>query len=106
MSRADNPNADPAHNILRKYSNPLDIIFKPGSVALIGATDRPGSVGRTIMWNLLSNSFGGTLFPVNYKKSSVLGIKAYPNIGSVPEQVDLAVVATPARAVPDVIGEC
>ena len=58
----------------------LDVFFKPRSVAAIGATDRQGHVGRSVLWNLISSPFGGTVYPVNSKKSSVLGIKAYPNV--------------------------
>jgi len=99
-------NAESAHDILRQRSQPLDVFFAPEKTAVIGATETPGSVGRTILWNLISNPFGGTVFPINPKRSSVLGIKAYPNIASVPEKVDLAVVVTPAVTVPGVIGEC
>ena len=56
----------------------LDAIFSPKNVAVIGATERQGSVGRTILWNLISNPFGGTVFPVNPTRSSILGIRAYP----------------------------
>jgi acetyltransferase len=97
---------DPAHDILRTEGQPLDIIFSPKTVAVIGATERVGSVGRTILWNLVSNPFGGTVFPVNPKRHSVLGIKAYPSIAHVPEPVDLAVIATPAASVPAIIQEC
>ncbi len=86
--------------------NKLDAIFAPNDVAVIGATERLGSVGRTLVWNLISNPFGGAVFPVNPKRSNILGIKAYPNIASVPEQVDLAVIVTPAQTVPGVIAEC
>src|SRR5919199_5457857 len=84
----------------------LDAIFSPANVAVVGATEAQGSVGRTLLWNLVSNPFGGTVFPVNPKRPSVLGIKAYPTIAAVPERVDLAVIATPAQTVPDVIREC
>ncbi len=84
----------------------LDAIFSPKNVAVIGASERLGSVGRTILWNLISSPFGGTVFPVNPTRSSVLGIRAYPNVASLPEQVDLAVVVTPAHTVPGVIEEC
>src|SRR5919199_2689357 len=98
--------ADPAYDILRSQRHPLDAIFAPKNVAVIGATEKAGSVGRTLLWNLISNPFGGTVFPVNPKRPSVLGIKAYPSIGAVPEPVDLAVVVTPAHTVPSVIEEC
>jgi acetyltransferase len=97
---------DPAHDILRTEGQPLDVIFSPKTVAVIGATEQAGSVGRTVLWNLVSNPFGGTVFPVNPKRHSVLGIKAYPTIAQVPEPVDLAVIATPAATVPEVIQEC
>jgi acetyltransferase len=86
--------------------HPLDAIFVPRSVALIGATDREGSVGRTLLTNLLQNPFGGTVFPINPKRSNVLGVRAYPSIADVPETVDLAVIATPAATVPDLIRDC
>lgn len=85
---------------------PLEAIFAPRTVAVLGATEKPGSVGRAILWNLISNPFGGTVFPVNPKRPNVLGIKAYRTIHDVPEPVDLAVVVTPAATVPGVIGEC
>jgi acetyltransferase len=104
--RTKPPESDPAHDVLGYERQPLDAIFKPQTVAVIGATERPGSVGRTVMRNLISNPFGGTVFPVNAKRPNVLGIKAYPSISEVPEKVDLAVVVAPARGVPDIIAEC
>ncbi|NET47594.1 MAG: bifunctional acetate--CoA ligase family protein/GNAT family N-acetyltransferase [Merismopedia sp. SIO2A8] len=97
---------DPTHDILRKDYQPLTPFFSPKAIAVIGATEKPGSVGRTLMWNLMSSSFGGTVFPVNPKRSSVLGIKAYPDLRAVPEVVDLAVIAIPAARVPEVIQDC
>src|SRR5262245_53448401 len=106
MTQLDTPIGDPAHDILRLGRPSLDVLFAPKSVAVIGATERAGSVGRTILWNLISNPFGGTVFPVNNKHRSVLGIKAYPSIGDLPEPVELAVVVTPAPTVPNIIGQC
>jgi acetyltransferase len=97
---------DKVLDVYRYTHEPLDAIFSPNSVAVIGATEREGSVGRTILWNLITNSFGGTVFPVNLKRPSVLGIKAYPTILDVPDEVDLAVVVTPAPTVPGVIRDC
>lgn len=97
---------DPAYDILRSERQPLSAIFQPKTVAVIGATDRANSVGRTLLWNLISNPFGGTVFPVNPNRSSVLGIRAYPSLREVPEQVDLAIIATPAATVPAVVREC
>lgn len=97
---------DRAGDVLKFEPNPLDAIFAPRNVALIGASETSGSVGRTILWNLISNPFGGTVFPVNPKRASILGIKSYPRIAEVPAKVDLAVVCTAAPSVPDLIGEC
>lgn len=97
---------DRAHDVLRTDHQPLSPFFTPETVAVIGASDRVDSVGRTLLWNLISSPFGGTVFPVNPKRRSVLGIQAYPNIKAVPEAVDLAIVATPAPTVPSVIAEC
>ena len=84
----------------------LDTIFAPKSVAIIGATEKIGSVGRTLVYNLISSPFGGTVYPVNPKRPSVLGIKAYPNLTAIGDPVDLAVIVTPAPSVPDIISEC
>ncbi|CBK21833.2 uncharacterized protein [Blastocystis hominis] len=86
--------------------NQLDAIFKPNNVALIGASERAGSVSRTILLNLLLTPFGGGVFPVNPTRSKVLGIKAYKTIGDVPEQVDLAVICIPAKRVLGAVHEC
>jgi len=86
--------------------HPLDAIFSPRNVAVIGASETQGSVGRTLLWNLISHPFGGAVFPVNPKRSSVLGIHAYPSVLDVPAQVDLAVIVTPARTVPGIIDQC
>jgi acetyltransferase len=95
-----------AHDVLRQERQSLDPIFNPTNVAVIGATETAGSVGRTLLWNLITNPFGGTVFPVNPKRQSVLGIKAYPTIADLPAPVDLAVVITPAGAVPTVVSQC
>lgn len=105
MDPVFNPGLDPAHDVLRYGHQALDTIFAPKSVAVIGATETPGSVGRTIVWNLISSSFGGTIYPVNPKRASILGIKAYPSLSAVPEVVDLIVVVTPAATIPDIIKE-
>src|SRR3954466_14465457 len=97
---------DLAHDIFRQERQPLDPFFSPRNVAVIGATEAPGSVGRTLLRNLINTPFGGTVWPVNLKRPSVLGIKAYPSVKDVPAKVDLAVVVTPAPAVPAIIAEC
>ncbi|QEY33047.1 GNAT family N-acetyltransferase [Synechococcus sp. RSCCF101] len=97
---------DRTYDILRSEHQPLEALFEPRTVAVIGASERRGSVGRTLLWNLISHPFGGTVYPVNPKRHSVLGIRAFPSIAAIPEAVDLAVIATPAATVPDLIQEC
>ena len=89
-----------------KEHQPLHAIFEPTSIAVIGATERPASVGRSLLENLTNGSFGGKVFPVNPRRTQVLGIKAYPNLAALPQPVDLAIIATPASAVPNRITEC
>lgn len=97
---------DPSLNILHRKQNNLDFIFYPKTVAVIGASERENSVGRTVLWNLLKSPFGGTIYPVNPKRDNVLGIKAYPSVEEIPEKVDLAVIVIPAKAVPLAIEMC
>ncbi len=93
-------------NLSRMGLGSIEAIFNPKTVALIGATEKPGSVGRTILWNLISNPFGATIYAVNPKRANVLGIKAYPSISDVPEHVDLAILVTPASSIPGLVREC
>ncbi|MCG2783994.1 MAG: bifunctional acetate--CoA ligase family protein/GNAT family N-acetyltransferase [Anaerolineae bacterium] len=97
---------DPAHDVYQYTQGALESIFAPKNVAVIGATEKEGSVGRTILWNLISSPFGGAVFPINPKRSSLLGIKAYPSIKDVPDTVDLAVIVTPSTAIPGIVAEC
>jgi len=86
--------------------SPLVPIFYPRSVAVIGATEKPASVGRTVLRNLMEQPSGATIFPINPHRPNVLGIRCYPNIAAIGERVDLAVVITPASTVPEVLKEC
>ena len=95
-----------AHDILRARRHPLDSIFSPKVIAVIGATENPGSVGRTVFQNLGRGGFDGVVYPVNPKRASVLCVKAFPSISAVPEKVDLAVICTPAKTVPGIIQDC
>jgi len=80
-------------------------MFDPKTIAIIGASEAEGSVGRTIVENAMASA-GRTVYPVNPKHAEILGLKAYPSIGDVPGEVDLAMVATPAATVPDVLAQC
>ncbi len=97
---------DPTTDVLRREREPLDAIFHPRSIAVVGATEKDGSVGRTILWNLLSSPFGGVVYPVNPTRPAILGVKAYPSISAIGEPVDLAVLVTPAKGVPELVAEC
>jgi acetyltransferase len=81
-------------------------IFHPRSVAVIGATETPGSVGSILMRNLLTNPFGGVVYPINPKRRAVHGVHCYPGLSALPDRVDLAVIATPAATVPGLIRDC
>ena len=82
----------------------LGTMLAPKSVALFGASEKPGSVGRALLENL--QSFRGPVFPINPSHATVLGQKAFPKIEDAPEQVDLAVIGTPAATVPNIVAEC
>jgi acetyltransferase len=86
--------------------NALESFFAPKSVAVIGATDHIGSVGRTVLVNLRKGAFSGKVYAVNPNRLEVLGLPCYPTIDAVPEVVDLAVLVTPASTVPAVVSEC
>ncbi|MHA3902584.1 bifunctional acetate--CoA ligase family protein/GNAT family N-acetyltransferase [Castellaniella sp. WN] len=83
----------------------LDHMFHPRSVAVIGATDRPQSVGATVMLNLMRGGFGGPIMPVNPKHDRVAGLPAFHDLSALPAIPDLAVVCTPPSAVPGLIGQ-
>ena len=97
---------DLASDVLGVTGNPLESFFSPSSVAVIGATEKEGSVGRTVFWNLISSPFGGTVYPVNQKRASILGVRAYPNLAALPETPELVVIATPATTIPATVEEC
>ena len=81
-------------------------LLTPRSVAVIGASRTPASVGHQVLRNLLSGGFPGPVYPVNPAAPHVASVKAYPTVLDVPDQVDLAVVAVPAGAVGDVVRQC
>src|ERR1700690_2100800 len=87
-------------------SSGLDAMFAPASIAVIGATSRPGTVGYSVLQNLLGGKHPVKVYAVNAKHPEVLGLKSYASIRDVPGPVDLAIVATPAVTVPQIIGEC
>src|SRR4030042_1215180 len=84
----------------------LDKIFNPQTVAIIGASDVEGSVGYAIVKNFTQHGYAGRVYFVNIRKPEILGVKTYPTVEQIPEPVDLAMIATPAKTVPDVVEQC
>ena len=82
----------------------LGSFFAPRTIAVIGASAEEGSVGRSLLENL--HEFEGRVFPVNPNHDTILRVPAFPRVGEVPEEVDLAVIATPAKTVPGIVREC
>jgi acetate---CoA ligase (ADP-forming) len=83
----------------------LDELFRPASVAVIGASNRPGRVGTTLFRNIISAGYQGIAYPVNPSWKSVSGVRCYPDLGSLPEAPELGVVIVPAPKVPETIDE-
>ena len=84
----------------------MKAFFEPGSVAIIGASDSAGSVGRSVLENLLAGSQERKLYPINPRKEELLGIRAYPSIAALPETPDLAIIALRADAVAGQVEAC
>jgi len=84
----------------------LDAIFNPKSVAVIGASDNPGKLGSHVMRSLTEGKYPGRIYPVNPGKREILGIKTYPSLLHIPDEVDLSVIVLPAEQVPKTILEC
>jgi acetyltransferase len=137
LSKQQQKHSAVAHDVLKLFTSthhPLHAIFHPKSVVLIGASERTGSVGRTILWNLISSPFGGSIYFVNSnpRRKSVFGIKTYLRVQDVLSEevgnnddggssstnssmedeggdggsIDLAIIAVPAHAVKDVLQDC
>ena len=84
----------------------LASLFTPDSVALFGASDRADSVGGVVFKNLLTSGFKGRIYAINPKRDEVQGQKAFSSLDEIDERVDLAVVATPAHGIPDIVEAC
>jgi acetyltransferase len=106
MSTISMTDATPLVDLATGRHVPLSGFFAPRTVAVIGATETAGSVGRTLFANMTGGGFSGSVIPVNRHRSSVLGRQAYASVSAIPVPVDLAVVATPATTVLDVVHDC
>ena len=84
----------------------LDAVFRPRSVAIIGASRTLGKVGYVILKNMIECGFKGKIYPINPNADEILGLRCYPSVLDVPGEVDLAIVAIPAGLVPKVAEEC
>ena len=84
----------------------LDNLFNPKRIAVIGASDREGSIGAKILGNLIGVGYKGAVYPVNAFRDTVHGITAYPSVSKIPRVIDLAIIAVPAHTVPQVVEEC
>lgn len=87
-------------------ANQLHKLFNPSSIAVIGASDTPGRVGYAVFKNLTGYGYPGKVYPVNPNRETVQGVVAYPNIAALPQPVDLAILATPAGTIPDLVEAC
>ena len=81
----------------------IQTIMSPASIAVVGATNRPGSVGLAVFRNILEAGFRGVLYPVNPRARSVRSVKAYPSLQEIPDEVDLAVIIVPAEIVDEIL---
>ncbi|MCW3987481.1 MAG: CoA-binding protein, partial [Candidatus Bathyarchaeota archaeon] len=81
----------------------LNPLFKPSSIAVIGASRTPGKVGHEVLRNIVNSGFKGQIYPINPNTSEIFGLKCYPNILDVDGNIDLCVVAVPAEIVPRII---
>ena len=84
----------------------IDSFFQPSSVAVIGASEKQGSIGHALIQNLVSGGYTGAIFPVNPKYESVRGMASYPSVKDIGQAPDLAVISTPIATIPPIIGEC
>ena len=84
----------------------LTKLFNPKVVAIVGASAKKGSVGYSLMNNIIASGFDGIVYPINPIRTNVLGVKAYPRLEDVPDKIDLTIIATPAHTVPDIVESC
>src|SRR5688572_12775764 len=87
-------------------ARPLDPIFSPGSIAVIGASRRREALGFRLLHNLVVNEFTGAIFPVNPEARAIHSLKCYPSVKDIPDPVDLAVILVPRQKVQGVVDEC
>ncbi|HIH88873.1 TPA: CoA-binding protein, partial [Candidatus Bathyarchaeota archaeon] len=84
----------------------MESIFRPSSVAIIGASATPNKVGYILVRNMLKSGYQGKIYPINPQGGQILGLKTYTSVKDILDTVDLAVVAIPAKLIPPVVEEC
>ncbi|MBN1869300.1 MAG: bifunctional acetate--CoA ligase family protein/GNAT family N-acetyltransferase [Candidatus Omnitrophica bacterium] len=84
----------------------LNAFFNPKTIAIIGASNNRGSVGYGVMHNLIGQGYEGAVYPINNKRQSIQGVKAYPSVSDTPDKIDLAIITIPALSVPAIVEEC
>ena len=96
----------PGPDLRYKRAMSLDVLFRPRSVAGVGASRKRGTVGAEIFRKLLATGFTGTVYPVNPGTRAVQAVKAWPRVQDIPDTVDLAVVVVPKERVLEVVDDC
>src|SRR5215210_2670958 len=89
-----------------RSERPLDAVFSPRSIAVIGASRRRDSIGFALLHNLIANQFSGAIYPVNPGAQAIHSLKCYPGVGAISDPIDLAVIMVPRDKVLAVVDEC
>lgn len=84
----------------------LDKVFKPRSIAIIGASRKKQTIGREIIHNLIEYEFTGAIYPVNPNADSIHSVKCYASVHDIPGEIDLAIITVPKQLVLGVVDEC
>ncbi|HEX2642149.1 MAG TPA: CoA-binding protein, partial [Thermoanaerobaculia bacterium] len=92
--------------VSERTERPLDAVFAPRSIAVIGASRRRDSIGFALLHNLVANEFNGALYPVNPTARAIHSLKSYPSVSAIPDEIDLAVIMVPRLQVQAVVEEC
>jgi len=87
-------------------NNSLDCIFRPKSIAVVGASAKPGSIGNVIIQNLIKNNYTGKIIPVNLKANEIESLKCYPSITEIPHDVEMAIIIAPRDFVKQTLEQC
>lgn len=101
-----NTQSDTSQNILHHERPSLDRLFKPKTIAIIGSIEREDSAAATIISNLLNSRSNNNIYAVNSESTHIAGVKSFPTIASLPEEIDLAIIDTPFHILPNIIDEC